>query len=206
MDRRGGLPVGLQTNPVATQESEDGVRLRDRSHDSGDAAHASVSMTPLPPRAPGEPFLSVPIPPGWTLIYEDDSTLVRGALVNVGLRGLDFTPTVVITLADVSEDSRTAERAIATEQAAVEAQPEVSDFAFYDGTLCGYVSRALTYRYEGRDAMTLIVAGTDWFERTWVCTVGIQTAVPDDARFVHDRAAIFENFQFLVLRGGGMIA
>jgi len=207
MDRKGGFPVGLQTTLPTLQPSEDGVRQHYRSHsNSATSADAAVAMTPLPAQGVGEPFLSVPTPPGWTAIHDHNSTLVRGALVNVGLWALDFTPTAVITLADVSEDSRTAHAALATEHAGVEAQPEVSDVASLDGTLCGYASRTLTYRYEGRNATTLIVAGTDWSARTWVCTLGIQTAVPEDARFVRDRAIILENFQFLVLQGGGMPA
>ncbi len=184
-DPRGGLPVGLQIPPAAVKPF-------------------SVPMTTVPARMAGEPYLSTPTPFGWELIEDADSPVVRAALVNRGLRAFDFTPVAVITLADVSEDSTTVGQALRTEQAGVEAQPEICDVTAHDGTVCGYTARTLRYRYEGRDATTVIVAGTDWWNRTWVCTVGIQTAAPDDSRFVSDKATILGNFQFLVLQGGGI--
>ena len=98
MEHIGGLPVGRQMAPVA-------------------AKPFSVPVTTVPPRMAGEPFLSIPTPFGWELIEHPESSVVRAALVNRGLRAFDFTPVAAITLADVSEDATTVGQALLTEQA-----------------------------------------------------------------------------------------
>jgi hypothetical protein len=163
---------------------------------------ADVVMMPLAPRGPEEPFVSIPAPPGWNLVQVRDSTAVRAALGNDGLRFEGFTPNAVITLADVTEDSHTPAQAIVTEQAGLESQPDMTGFtAAEDGTVCGYPSRTVHYRYEDRDTTTLFVAGTDRADRTWVCSVTIQTADPGNPQFITDRAVILEKFQFMLKAG-----
>lgn len=160
----------------------------------------AIEMIALPGRGIDEPFLAAPALDGWERNHSRDSSLIRAGFVNRELRARRFAPAVIITLADVSEDSKTARQAIITEQGGVEGQPEVTDVAAQDGTVCGYPSRTLRYRYEGRDATTLLIAGTDRYGKTWVCTVGIQTADPDNPQFARDRAVLLENFQFVVQR------
>jgi hypothetical protein len=163
---------------------------------------ADVVMMPLAPRGPEEPFVAIPAPPGWKLIQVRDSTSVRAALGNDGLRFHDFTPNAVITLADVTEDSHTPAQAITTEQTGLESQPDMNGFsAAKDGTICGYPSRTVRYRYEDRDATTLFVAGTDRAGRTWVCSLTIQTADPSNPQFITERAVILEKFQFMLKAG-----
>jgi hypothetical protein len=157
---------------------------------------AAVAMKPLPAKNPGEPFLSMPIPSGWEPAHDRDSALVRGALVNTDLRAHGFSPTALMTLADVSEDSHTAAQAIETEHAGIAA--EITVTSVENGTLCGYPSRTLRYRYEDRDATTVIVAGTDASNKTWVCTMGLQTTDPHNPQFIRDKAVILEKFQFLL--------
>lgn len=94
---------------------------------------AAVAMKPIPAKNAGEPFLSMPLPAGWEIAYDRDSALVRGALVNTGLRANGFSPTAVITLADVSVDSRTAAQAIDTEHAGIAA--EINAISVENGTL-----------------------------------------------------------------------
>jgi hypothetical protein len=154
-------------------------------------------------READEPFLSVPTPTGWEFSRYRDSSLVRGGLVNFGLRAKGFTPNVVVTLADVSEDSKNARQAIATEQLGVEAQPGVAMTSVQDGTVCGYPSRTLSYKHNELHGTTLIVAGTDRANKTWVSTVVIHTAEPDNAQFVQDRADILDRFQFIVAEADG---
>ena len=166
------------------------------------AVDATVDISPLVPRGPEEPFVAIPTPPGWKLVQVRDSTSVRGVLGNDGLRSNEFTPNAAITLADVTEDSHTPAQAIATEQGGLQSQPDMTSFtATLDGTLCGYPSRTVRYRYEGRDATTLFVAGTGRANRTWVCSLTIQTADPSNTQFIADKAVILEKFQFLLKAG-----
>jgi len=165
---------------------------------------ATVPMTPMNAREAGEPYLSVPTPDGWEMSHNRDSALVRGGLVNTGLRAKGFTPSVVITLADVSEDSTNARQAVATEQVGVEAQPGVTVTSVQDGTVCGYPSRTLSYKHGELSGTTLIVAGTDRSNKTWVSTLLVQTADPDDVQFLRDRAVILDKFQFIVAGAEGV--
>ena len=145
--------------------------------------------------------MSVPNPPGWKLVHIQDSPLVRGTLGNAALSSHGFTPNAVITLADVTQDSHTPEQAITTEQGGLESQPDMTVTSTNDGVLCGYPSRTVRYRYQDRDATSLIVAGTDRSSKTWVCTLTIQTADPNNPQFVTDRATMLEKFQFLLEAG-----
>lgn len=168
------------------------------------SADPAIVMTPVPSRGVDEPYLALPTPDGWEVNHSRDSALVRAALVNTDLRTKRFTPSVIVTLADVSEDSASPGQAIVTEQGGVEAQPAVREISAQDGTVCGYPSRTLRYRYEGRDATTVLIAGTDRNKKTWICTVGIQTADPGNPQFVRDKAVILEKFQFVTQRDGNV--
>lgn len=159
---------------------------------------AQVEMTPLPSRGADEPFLSVPTPDGWKVSHRNDSSSVRGGLVSTDLRAESFTTNAVISLVDVSEVSKDERQAIANEQVDVEAQPNVSNMSSEDGTLCGYPSRTLRYKHNELDGTTMIVAGKDRLNRTWLSAVLIQTAEPENPKFIRDRATILKNFQFIV--------
>lgn len=155
----------------------------------------AIPMTVVPPREADEPFVSVPTPAGWEFVARDRE-MVRGGLVSAELRANDFTPNAVITLADVSVVARTPQQALDAEQSGLAGEVHID--SVQDGTLCGYPARRVNYLFEGRDATTLIVAGTDGRRRTWVSTVGIQTTEPTNPQYVQDKAVILDNFQFLI--------
>ena len=163
-----------------------------------------VEMTPLASRESDEPFIAVPTPEGWKISHRNDSESIRGGLISADLRAKRFTPNAVISLIDVSQDSKDETQAIANEQADIEAQPEVSSMSSEDGTLCGYPSRTLRYKHKELDGTTMIVAGKDRSNRTWLAAVLVQTAEPENPKFIRDRATILKSFQFVVPEDGNV--
>lgn len=95
----------------------------------------AIEMIALPGRGIDEPFPAAPALDGWNANHSRDSALIRAGFVNTDLRAKHFAPAVMLTLADVSEDSKTARQAIVTEQGGVEGQPEVTDVSAEDGTV-----------------------------------------------------------------------
>jgi hypothetical protein len=162
--------------------------------------HCSVSngvpLTVLPKNGPDEPTISIPTPQGWKFSDKHNSSLVRGAILNEGLQANGFVPNAVVTLADVTSDSSTPERAIDTERAGL--AQKVSIDSQVPGTLCSYPSTTLNYKYEGRQATTIIVAAKDQHNKVWVSTVGIQTTEPDNPQFAAAKQAILGGFQFVL--------
>lgn len=155
-----------------------------------------VPLTVLPKNGVDEPTISIPTPQGWKFSDKHNSPLVRGAILNEGLQDNGFVPNAVVTLADVTSDSITPERAVDTERAGLAQKVSIDSEA--PGTLCGYPSMALNYKYEGRQATTIIVAAKDQHDKVWVATVGIQTTEPDNPLFVTAKRAILGGFQFLL--------
>jgi hypothetical protein len=153
-------------------------------------------MTVLPKNGVDEPTISIPTPQGWTFSDKHNSSLVRGAILNEGLQANGFVPNAVVTLADVTSDSSTPERAIDTERAGL--AQKVSIDSEVPGTLCSYPSTTLNYKYEGRQATTIIVAAKDQHNKVWVSTVGIQTTEPDNPQFAAAKQAILGGFQFVL--------
>jgi len=157
---------------------------------------SGIPLTVLPPNAGDEPTISIPTPQGWKFSDRHNSALVRGAILDEGLKSNDFVPNAVVTLANVTSDSSTPERAIDTERAGL--AQKVSINSETSGTVCGYPSVTLNYKFEGRQATTVIVAAKDQHNRVWVSTVGIQTTDPNNPDFVKSKRAILGGFQFIL--------
>jgi hypothetical protein len=155
---------------------------------------SGIPLTVLPAIGDDEPIVSIPTPQGWKFSDKHNSSLVRGAILNEGLRANDFVPNAVVTLADVTSDSSTPERAIDTERGGL--AQKVSIGSETSGTLCGYPSMTLNYKYEGRQAPNVILVAKDRNNRVWVSTVGIQTTEPNRPDFVEAKRAILDGFQF----------
>lgn len=160
---------------------------------------SGIPLTVLRRSAPDEPTISIPTPQGWKFSDEHNSSLVRGAILNEGLQANGFVPNAVVTLADVTSDSTTPEQAIATERAGL--AQKVSVDSETSGILCGHPSTTLNYRFEGRQATTMIVAANDQHNRVWVSTVGIQTTEPNNPDFAKAKRAILDGFQFILPNG-----
>lgn len=158
--------------------------------------NSGIPLTVLPPNGTDEPAVSIPTPPGWKFSDKHNSSLVRGAILNEGLAANHFIPNAVVTLADVTSDSSTPQAAIDIERGGL--AQKVSIDSETSGTLCSYPSVTLNYKFEGRQATTVIVAAKDEHDRVWVSTVGIQTSEPNNPDFVRAKRAIIDGFQFNV--------
>jgi hypothetical protein len=155
---------------------------------------SGIPLTVLRANSADEPTVSIPTPPGWKFSDKHNSSLVRGAVLNEGLQANHFIPNAVVTLADVTSDSSTPQEAIDTERGGMAQKLNIDSEA--SGTLCGYPSMTLNYKFEGRPATTVIVAAKDQHNKVWVSTVGIQTTEPNNPDFVKDKRAILDGFQF----------
>jgi hypothetical protein len=155
-----------------------------------------VPLTTLRKNAVDEPTISIPTPQGWKFSDEHNSALVRGAILNEGLQANGFVPNAVVTLADVTRDSSTPERALDTERGGLAQKVNIDSEA--PGTVCSYPSLTLNYKYEGRQATTIIVAARDQHNKVWVSTVGIQTTEPDNPLFAKAKREILGGFQFFL--------
>lgn len=181
------------TSPVNSSHSSTASASTSQYHCS---VSNGVPLTVLPKNGVDEPTISIPTPQGWKFSDEHNSPLVRGAILNEGLQANGFLPNAVVTLAEVTSDSSTPERAIDTERAGLAQKVRIDSES--PGTLCNYPSLTLNYKYEGRQATTIIVAAKDQHNKVWVSTVGIQTTEPDNPLFVTAKRAILGGFQFVL--------
>lgn len=157
-------------------------------------ASTEAPLVRVPSRAAGEPLLAVPKPAGWTFSTEGNSPWIRGVVLNSKLEAHNFTPSFLITLANVTQDASTPEQALDTERAGLAQKAGIDrDTA---GTLCGYPSRVLTYESEGRAGTTLMIAAQDGHNEIWIPTVASQTADPDNPEYLAAKHTIFDGFQF----------
>ncbi|TDZ77348.1 hypothetical protein DE4585_04740 [Mycobacteroides salmoniphilum] len=150
-------------------------------------------MVNLEPKAAGEPLLAVPQPEGWGHTSEMNTAAIRGLIFNKSLTANQFTPTAVITVADVTDGTSSLEQALVTEVGGIQ-QNGVSIESETSGTICGYPTKTVTYPIEGRPGSTLIVAA-EHDRRIWTATVTIQTTAADNPTYIADKETIFNGFQ-----------
>jgi len=158
-----------------------------------------VPFTVLLTQSPDEPTLSIPTVLGWQPSNERNSPLIRGAFVAPGLRANDFTPNAVVTLADVTKNSDTPEKAIQTETQGLDTKFAIDSLT--TGTRCGFPYETVDYKYEGRPATTLIVAAKDDKARVWVSTVEMQTTEPNRPEYVKAKQLIIGAYK-VTTKGG----
>lgn len=160
---------------------------------SSRCAKSDVPMVNLEPKAAGEPLLAVPQPEGWGHSSEMNTAAIRGLIFNKSLTANQFTPTAVITVADVTDGTSSLEQALVTEVGGIQ-QNGVSIESETSGTICGYPTKTVAYPIEGRPGSTLIVAA-EHDRRIWTATVTIQTTAADNPTYIADKETIFNGFQ-----------
>lgn len=156
-------------------------------------ATSDVSMVSLKPKSGAEPQLAIPQPPGWDYSSTMNSDAIRGLIFNKSLTANEFTPTAVVTVADVTEGTSSLEQALEIERGGI-VQNGVNIESETSGTICGYPTKTVNYPIEGRPGSTLIMAA-EHDRRIWTATVTIQTTAADDPTYVADKQTIFEGFQ-----------
>ncbi|WP_165702831.1 LpqN/LpqT family lipoprotein [Mycobacteroides abscessus] len=160
---------------------------------SGKCAKSKVPLANLEPKSSAEPQLAVPQPPGWSHSSAMNSDAIRGLIFNKSLTADEFTPTAVMTVADVTEGTNSLEQALETERAGI-VQNGVRIESETTGTTCGYPTKTVNYPIEGRPGSTLIVAA-DHDQRIWTATITIQTADATNPTYIADKQTIFDGFQ-----------
>ena len=122
-----------------------------------------------------------------------NTTAIRGLIFNKSLTVNQFTPTAVVTVADVTDGTVNLEQALETEVGGIQ-QNGVTLNSETSGTLCGYPTKTVDYPIEGRPGSTLIVAA-EHDRHIWTATITIQTADGENPTYIADKKIIFDGFQ-----------
>ncbi|WP_157931310.1 LpqN/LpqT family lipoprotein [Mycobacteroides abscessus] len=186
-----GCSSASQQKPIPDAQTSSSVAAQQVL--SSRCANTDVAMVSLEPRSAAEPQLLIPQPPGWEHSSAMNSYVIRGVVFSKSLTANDFTPTAVVTVADVTVGTASLEQALEIErggivQNGVDIQSETS------GTICGYPAKTINYPIEGRPGSTLIVAA-EHDRHIWTATVTIQTAAGDNPTYIADKQTIFSGFQ-----------
>ncbi|WP_267899756.1 LpqN/LpqT family lipoprotein [Mycobacteroides salmoniphilum] len=112
-------------------------------------AKNDVPMVNLEPKAAGEPLLAVPQPPGWGHSSAMNTDAIRRLIFNKSLTANQFTPTAVVTVADVTEGTSGLEQALEIERGGI-VRNGGSIESETSGTICGYPAKTVNYPIEGR--------------------------------------------------------
>ncbi|WP_231506693.1 MULTISPECIES: LpqN/LpqT family lipoprotein [unclassified Mycobacterium] len=158
---------------------------------------ADVPLTTLGPKTAEEPTLELPTPAGWEHSASTmGSPMIRGIVVNKGLRANDFTPNAVVTLEDLTGKVADAQQGIEAEVVGAQ-QAGIAVTSRTPGTVCGHPSATITYTLKGHSVTALVVAAADG-QKVWAATLTVQTAEPDNPAYIADKQKIINNFQFVV--------
>lgn len=122
-----------------------------------------------------------------------NSDAIRGVIFNKSLTANEFTPTAVVTVADVTEGTSSLEQALEIERGGI-VQNGVNIESETAGTICGYPAKTINYPIEGRPGSTLIVAA-EHDRRIWTATVTIQTTDAGNPIYITDKQSILNGFQ-----------
>jgi hypothetical protein len=162
----------------------------------------SAPLSPIGSRSSGEPVLWIPQPPGWQRAAMLDSEIIRYAMGNKDLTGKGFMPTAVVTLESAPGTDQDQQKIFNQERATLSDRLGVTNMRTSETTLCGRKAELVSYdapamgRIAPRKARTLIVIGA-FNDKTYVATVTIQAADPDNPTYVRDTQTILTGFQML---------
>jgi hypothetical protein len=166
-----------------------------------DCDQVSAPLTPIDPHAAGEPQLKIPQPPGWERA-ELDSEVIRFTMRNKDLISKDFKPTAVVTLESVPGADADSKTIFDQERDALVNRLGASNLQISETTRCGDDAELIDYdapsmgRIPARKIKTLMVAGA-FNGTTYVTTVTVQSADPDNAVYTRDTGTILTGFQML---------
>lgn len=171
----------------------------DSSATSSAPAGPAACATPDGPLvgAAGQPSVQVPQPPNWERLADQESGVVRLALVNQQLTSNGFAPNLVVTAVPSQGDF---DQIIDNELAQLRQQADVSD----DGeksTICGFDAFTVTYSASGAEGVPvhpitsrmIVVPNGDDTSTTVVLTV--QSTDPDNATYRADSTTMLDGVQ-----------
>jgi hypothetical protein len=148
-------------------------------------AESAAPLLRLEPHSPQEPVLAIPQPSGWERTTELDSELIRGVIINAGLRADDFSPNAVATLEDLTGRVDNTHHALEVERSAI-TQAGMTIGTDEPATVCGHPSTTISYTLENRPVTALIVAA-EHDGSIYAATLTVQTAEPDNPTYAHDK-------------------
>lgn len=167
-----------------------------------DCEQVSAPLTPIAPRAAGEPQLKIPQPPGWEQASMLDPEIIRFTMRNKGLAASDFMPTAVVTLESVPGADTDNTTIFDQERAALVDRLGATGLQIAATTRCGDEAQLVDYdapgmgRIPARKAKTLMVANA-FHSITYVATVTVQSTDPDNAVYARDADTVLTGFQML---------
>lgn len=162
----------------------------------------SAPMSSIQSRRGDEPVLRIPQPAGWQSTSMLDSQIIRYAMGNKALTGDGFMPTAVVTLESAAGTNQDQQKIFDQERSTLAESLGVTNMRTTDTTLCGHPAELVSYdappmgRIPPRKAKTLIVIGA-FSGTTYVATVTVQAADPDNPGYVRDAQTILTGFQML---------
>lgn len=167
-----------------------------------DCEEVSAPLTPIDPRAAGEPQLKIPQPSGWERASMLDSDVIRFTMRNKGLVADDFMPSAVVTLESIPGGAADAKAIFDQERAALVDRLGATNLQISETTRCGDEAELVDYdapdmgRIPPRKIKTLMVAAA-YHETTYVATVTVQSTDPNNAVYVRDAGTVLTGFQML---------
>ncbi len=167
-----------------------------------DCEQVSAPLTPIDPRAAGEPQLKIPQPPGWERASMLDSDVIRFTMRNKDLVANAFTPTAVVTLETVPDDDADIKVIFDQERAALVDRLGATGLQVAETTRCGDAAELVDYdapsmgQIPPRKIRTLMVASA-FSGATYVATVTVQSTDPDNAVYARDTGTVLTGFQML---------
>lgn len=186
-----GCSNASEQNPVP--EGSVSSSLPAQPAQSSRCVKSMVPVVNLEPKSAAEPHLAIPQPSGWKHSAAMNSDAIRGVIFNKSLTANEFTPTAVVTVADVTEGTSSLEQALEIERGGI-VQNGVNIESETAGTICGYPAKTINYPIEGRPGSTLIVAA-EHDRRIWTATVTIQTTDAGNPIYITDKQTILNGFQ-----------
>jgi hypothetical protein len=167
-----------------------------------DCEEVSAPLTPIDPRAAGEPQLKIPQPPGWEHASMLDSDVIRFTMRNRDLMADDFMPTAVVTLESIPGGADDTKAIFDQERAALVDRLGATNLQISETVRCGNDAELVNYdapnmgRIPARKIKTLMVAGA-FNSTTYVATVTVQSTEPDNAVYTRDAGTVLTGFQML---------
>lgn len=175
------------------------------STSGGDDSQCTTVAAPLediPGKGDSEPALRIPVPAGWERNTMMDSEIIRYSIVATDLISNNFAPNAVVTLESV-RGSQAPEEVFEQNRDNLVSGLGAFDLQTESNTTCGLPSETTSYMAppmgpapERPIIMHAVVAEDD--TSTYLATLTIQTADPDNPDYVSASQEIVDGFQMLL--------
>lgn len=158
-------------------------------------------LTTIPAIRDDEPVMKIPQPQGWVRSTKLDSELFRFAMVNRSLVRDDFASNVVVTL-ESAPGIEQPDGVFESQRESLESTFGATDLRIAEHTLCGLPAETVQYQTPVMGNLaphpgTVVITVLHTDDTTYVASVTIQTADPDNPKYQRDADMILKGFQML---------